>query len=91
MAPVGRGIHWPDQRSVVEFGTIELNGLVLDEEAAQRHIIFDPLPRVEGIEPSGDPLLEESFALSGQRPPPCSERVEQQRKDWKSRQTLLFD
>jgi catalase len=42
---------------LVEFGVIELNGLIPDGEAAQRQIIFDPLPRVDGIESSGDPLL----------------------------------
>ena len=42
----------------LEFGTIELNGLVPEGDDAQRQIIFDPLPRVDGIEPSGDPLLD---------------------------------
>jgi len=63
-------VQWPSQRPLVEFGTIELNGLVPDEEAAQRHIIFDPIPRVDGIEPSGDPLLDERASLylaSGRR------------------------
>lgn len=63
-------VHWPDQCPLVEFGTIELNGLVADGEAAQRHIIFDPIPRVAGIEPSGDPLLDERASLylaSGRR------------------------
>jgi catalase len=63
-------VPWPSQRPVVEFGTIELSGLVPDEEGAQRHIIFDPIPRVDGIEPSGDPLLEERASLylaSGRR------------------------
>jgi len=50
-------IHWDDVHPLEEFGTIELNGLVPDEEAAQRQIIFDPIPRVDGIETSGDPLL----------------------------------
>jgi len=63
-------VPWPDPRPLVEFGTIELNDLVPDEEAAQRHIIFDPIPRVDGIEPSADPLLEERASLylvSGRR------------------------
>jgi catalase len=51
-------VHWEDQHPLVEFGTIELNALVPDEEAAQRQIIFDPIPRVDGIESSGDPLLD---------------------------------
>ena len=51
-------IHWPEQRPVVEFGTLELNGLVPEGDAAQRNIIFDPIPRVAGVESSGDPLLD---------------------------------
>jgi catalase len=63
-------IQWPAERPLVEFGTIELNGLVPDEEAAQRQIIFDPLPRVDGIESSGDPLLDPRanvYLASGRR------------------------
>jgi catalase len=63
-------IHWDDVHPLVEFGTIELNGLVPDEEAAQRQIIFDPIPRVDGIESSGDPLLDPRASLylvSGRR------------------------
>ena len=36
----------------------------------QQRIIFDPIPRVEGIEPSDDPLLElraAVYLLSGRR------------------------
>ncbi len=46
-------IHWPNERPLMEFGTIELNGLVPEGDDAQRQIIFDPIPRVDGIEPSG--------------------------------------
>jgi catalase len=63
-------VHWPEDRPQVEFGTIQLSGVVPDNEAEQRHIIFDPIPRVEGIEPSGDPLLEPRAAvylMSGRR------------------------
>ena len=51
-------VQWPDQRPLVEFGTLELNGLVPEGDAAQRQIIFDPIPRVDGIGSSGDPLLD---------------------------------
>ena len=27
-------------------------------DAEQKHVIFDPIPRLAGIEPSDDPLLE---------------------------------
>jgi catalase len=63
-------IHWDDVHPLVEFGVIELNGLIPDGKAAQRQIIFDPIPRVDGIESSGDPLLDPRasvYLASGQR------------------------
>ena len=63
-------IHWPEQRPVVEFGALELNGVVPEQEAAQRNIIFDPIPRVDGIASSRDPLLDPRASLylaSGRR------------------------
>jgi catalase len=62
--------QWPEGRPIVEFGRIELNGLVPDGDAAQRQIIFDPIPRVDGIESSGDPLLDPRanvYLASGRR------------------------
>jgi catalase len=41
-----------------ELGTVELTTLVTDDAAQQKHVIFDPIPRLAGIEPSDDPLLE---------------------------------
>jgi catalase len=61
---------WPDNRPHVEFGRIELTALKPDNQAEQRHIIFDPIPRLDGIEPSADPLLEPRAAVylaSGRR------------------------
>jgi len=63
-------IHWPPDRTVAELGRIDLTKLVADGGEEQRHIIFDPIPRVEGIEPSNDPLLElraAVYLLSGRR------------------------
>ena len=63
-------VHWPESRELLEFGTVELNGVMPDSLAEQKHIIFDPIPRVEGIEPSADPLLElraAIYLLSGRR------------------------
>jgi catalase len=63
-------IHWSAERPLVEFGTLELSGAVADGEAAQRNIIFDPIPRVGGIESSGDPLLDpraSAYLASGHR------------------------
>lgn len=63
-------IHWPADREVFDLGTLELTSAVADNAAQQKQIIFDPIPRVEGIEPSADPLLElraAIYLLSGRR------------------------
>jgi catalase len=63
-------IHWPETRDVVSLGTIELNAVVPEDGAEQKRIIFDPIPRVDGIEPSEDPLLElraAIYLISGRR------------------------
>jgi catalase len=61
--------RWPADRQVVPFGDIVLTAKAPDDEE-HRRIIFDPIPRVEGIEPSADPLLElraAIYLLSGRR------------------------
>ncbi len=63
-------VHWPEDRETVEFGTVELTSVMPDSPAEQKHIIFDPIPRVDGIEASADPLLElraAIYLLSGRR------------------------
>ena len=63
-------IHWPEERSLLDLGTITLTAPVADDAHEQKHIIFDPIPRVEGIDPSEDPLLElraAIYLLSGRR------------------------
>jgi catalase len=63
-------IHWPADREVFEIGTLVLTDPVADDAAEQKHIIFDPIPRVDGIDPSDDPLLElraAIYLLSGRR------------------------
>ena len=63
-------VHWPESRELAELGTLELTGPVGDNAAEQKQIIFDPIPRVEGIDPSADPLLElraAIYLLSGRR------------------------
>jgi catalase len=63
-------IHWPEDRKVLELGTLALTAPVADTAREQKQIIFDPIPRVEGIEPSDDPLLElraAIYLLSGRR------------------------
>jgi catalase len=63
-------IHWPEDRSQLELGTITLTAPVPDSSHEQKQIIFDPIPRVDGIAPSDDPLLElraAVYLLSGRR------------------------
>jgi catalase len=62
-------IHWPADRALVHLGDVELTAQAPDDEF-HRRIIFDPIPRVDGIEPSSDPLLElraAIYLLSGRR------------------------
>ncbi len=63
-------LTWPDDRQEMRFGTIALTARVDDQEPERRKIIFDPIPRVDGIDSSGDPLTEvrsEIYLLSGRR------------------------
>ncbi len=63
-------ITWPDNRSQLEFGTVTLSERADDQEAELRKIIFDPIPRVDGIEPSDDPLWNlraDIYLMSGRR------------------------
>jgi catalase len=62
--------HWPESRRLVHFGRLDLTAALPDSDSEQRIIIFDPIPRVDGIEPSADPLLElraAVYLLSGRR------------------------
>ena len=61
---------WPKNREKVDFGTLTITQRVDELTPERRKIIFDPVPRVEGIESSGDPLIEvrsELYLLSGRR------------------------
>jgi catalase len=63
-------IHWPEDRTLLELGTVVLTAPVPDSAHEQKQIIFDPIPRVDGIAPSDDPLLElraAVYLLSGRR------------------------
>ncbi len=63
-------VHWPESRELIELGAFELTKAVADNAVEQKQIIFDPIPRVDGIEPSSDPLLElraAIYLLSGRR------------------------
>jgi catalase len=61
---------WPETRPAVEFGTLTIRERVDELAPERRKIIFDPVPRVDGIDPAGDPLTElrsEIYLLSGRR------------------------
>jgi catalase len=55
--------HWPDDRPHADFGTLTLTGHIPDDDAEAKRIIFDPIPRVDGIDASDDPLLEERASV----------------------------
>ncbi|KAF8956622.1 catalase related subgroup domain-containing protein [Flammula alnicola] len=56
-------VHWPGTRSLVELGVVTVKEVVADQAKEQKHIIFDPIPRVKGVDPSDDPLLEMRAAV----------------------------
>lgn len=61
---------WPTSRTELPFGTVTLTARVDEQAPERRKIIFDPLPRVDGIDPSGDPLTQvraDLYLLSGRR------------------------
>jgi catalase len=63
-------VHWPENRTQFDLGTISLTAPIPDSDHEQKQIIFDPIPRIDGIAPSADPLLEVRAAvylLSGRR------------------------
>ena len=63
-------VQWPDTRKLLELGTLSFTAPVLDDAHEQKQIIFDPIPRVDGIDASDDPLLElraAVYLLSGRR------------------------
>jgi catalase len=63
-------VHWGADRPILELGTITLTKPVANDAAEPKRIIFDPIPRIDGIEPSADPLLElraAIYLISGRR------------------------
>ena len=63
-------VRWPDSRQLMTFGEIGLTAVAPNNAAEQQRIIFDPIPRVEGIEASADPLFEPRaniYLMSGRR------------------------
>ena len=63
-------VRWPEERPKVGFGEISLQEISPNNAAEQQHIIFDPIPRVDGIEASAGPLFEPRaniYLMSGRR------------------------
>jgi len=54
---------WPDSRPEIDFGTVKVSKFANQNDPELRKIIFDPIPRVDGIEPSNDPLIAVRAAL----------------------------
>jgi catalase len=74
---------WPEDRLLLQFGTLVLTQRVSDEDPEKRRIIFDPIPRIDGIDPSGDPILErraDIYLLSGRRRRAAAEAAFKARK-----------
>lgn len=62
--------RWPESRQLMPLGEIALMEVAPDNAAEQQQIIFDPIPRLAGIEPSADPLFEPRanvYLMSGRR------------------------
>jgi catalase len=63
-------VRWPEDRPQLTLGEITLTSIAPDNPAEQQRIIFDPIPRVDGIEALADPLFEPRanvYLLSGRR------------------------
>jgi catalase len=63
-------VIWPESREMVEFGALAITERVDELAPERRKIIFDPHPRVDGIDSAGDPLTavrSEVYLLSGRR------------------------
>jgi catalase len=63
-------VRWPETRSQLAFGEISLTAIAPDNAKVQQHIIFDPIPRLDGIDASADPLFEPRaniYLMTGRR------------------------
>jgi catalase len=61
---------WPESRPQLEFGRATISKRVDELAPELRKMIFDPIPRVDGIDSAGDPLTEvrsDIYLLSGRR------------------------
>jgi len=63
-------VRWSEDRPQLTLGEISLTAIAADNPAEQQRLIFDPIPRVDGIEASADPLFEPRanvYLLAGRR------------------------
>lgn len=63
-------VRWPEDRRKLGLGVITLQTKVADDDVEKHRMIFDPRPRVDGIDTSDDPLFEpraDVYLLSGRR------------------------
>jgi catalase len=63
-------IRWPEDRPRLTLGELSLTEIAADNAKEQQQIIFDPIPRVDGIEASSDPLFDpraDIYLMSGRR------------------------
>src|SRR5271157_5060693 len=63
-------VRWPEDRPQLTFGEISLQEITPNNASEQQKIIFDPIPRVDGIEASADPLFEPRaniYLMTGRR------------------------
>jgi len=75
LAEVGDDVNdataaWPASRTNLDFGIITITARADDANPEIRKVIFDPIPRLDGMGPSDDPLLAVRAAiylLSGRR------------------------
>lgn len=64
-------VRWPEDRPQLTLGEISLTAIAPDNAGEQQQrLIFDPIPRVDGIEASADPLFEPRanvYLMAGRR------------------------
>ena len=51
-------LPWPEERRVVDLGTLTIDKAVANSAEAQKTLVFLPGELIDGIEPSDDPLID---------------------------------
>ena len=63
-------VRWPETRPKADFGELALTAIAPNNPAEQQQLIFDPIPRIDGIEAYADPLFEPRaniYLMTGRR------------------------